>query len=64
MQKLNNDKNARVFSLNRRYNELDGNAKDALNHAFMLNFKANAAKEQISVAAVVKEFYGKDTDTK
>jgi hypothetical protein len=30
----------------------------------MLNFKANAAKEQISVAAVVKEFYGKDTDTK
>ena len=50
--------------MTRKYNELDSNAKEALNHAFMLNFKTNAAKERMTVASAVKEFYGKDTDAK
>ena len=49
------------MSLTKRYNQLVGLTKEALNHAFMLTIKSTAAKMQLTVADAVKEFYGKDT---
>ena len=43
---------------------LNESTKEALNHTFIVNVKSNQNRGMVSVADAVKEFYGKDTQTK